>query len=221
MKISVLTATGDDNPISPEEKGDLEYRREQLKRLQTEIVDIEEMNTGISIMDLGLNEFRLDLLAYMKDNPNIEHTPFGLHAVVPAREDSPAGVVYVLKNRNNGVNIDYKNRLHPFYMVYISEDNEVIVNHLSPKELLDRLRFLCKGKTSPDMEVCREFNKITNDGKNMKQYSDLLGEAISSIINVKEISDIDGFLSGVPTSLFTKEIKGLDDFELICFLVIK
>lgn len=221
MKISVLTATGDDNPISPEEKGDLEYRREQLKRLQTEIVDIEEMNTGISIMDLGLNEFRLDLLAYMKDNPNIEHTPFGLHAVVPAREDSPAGVVYVLKNRNNGVNIDYKNRLHPFYMVYISEDNEVIVNHLSPKELLDRLRFLCKGKTSPDMEVCREFNKITNDGKNMKQYSDLLGEAISSIINVKEISDIDGFLSGVQTSLFTKEIKGLDDFELICFLVIK
>lgn len=221
MKISVLTATGDDNPISPEEKGDLEYRREQLKRLQTEIVDIEEMNTGISIMDLGLNEFRLDLLAYMKDNPNIEHTPFGLHAVVPAREDSPAGVVYVLKNRNNGVNIDYKNRLHPFYMVYISEDNEVIVNHLSPKELLDRLRFLCKGKISPDMEVCREFNKITNDGKNMKQYSDLLGEAISSIINVKEISDIDGFLSGVQTSLFTKEIKGLDDFELICFLVIK
>ena len=221
MKISVLTATGDDNPISPEEKGDLEYRREQLKRLQTEVVDIEEMNTGISIMDLGLNEFRLDLLAYMKDNPNIEHTPFGLHAVVPAREGSPAGVVYVLKNRNNGVNIDYKNRLHPFYMVYISEEKEVIVNHLSPKELLDRLRFLCKGKTSPDMDICREFNQITHDGKNMKQYSDLLGEAISSIINVKETSDIDSFLSGIQTSLFTEEIKGLDDFELICFLVIK
>ena len=221
MKISVLTATGDDNPISPEEKGDLEYRREQLKRLQTEVVDIEEMNTGISIMDLGLNEFRLDLLAYMKDNPNIEHTPFGLHAVVPAREGSPAGVVYVLKNRNNGVNIDYKNRLHPFYMVYISEEKEVIVNHLSPKELLDRLRFLCKGKTSPDMDICREFNQITHDGKNMKQYSDLLGEAISSIINVKETSDIDSFLSGIQTSLFTEEIKVLDDFELICFLVIK
>ena len=62
MKISVMTATGDDNPLSPEEKGDLEYRREQLKRLQEEVVDIEEMNTGVSIMDLGLNEFRLDLL---------------------------------------------------------------------------------------------------------------------------------------------------------------
>ena len=221
MKVSVLTSTGDDNPISPEEKGDLEYRREQLKRLQSEVVDIEEMNTGISIMDLGLNEFRMDLLAYLKEHPNIEHTPFGLHAVVPAREDSPSGVVYVLKNRNNGVNIDHKNRLHPFYMVYISDDKEVIVNHLSPKELLDRLRFLCKGKDTPDMDICREFNRITRDGKNMQHYSELLGDAIASIINVKEESDIDSFLSGVQGSLFTEEIRGLDDFELICFLVIK
>ena len=221
MKVSVLTSTGDDNPISPEEKGDLEYRREQLKRLQSEVVDIEEMNTGVSIMDLGLNEFRMDLLAYLKEHQNIEHTPFGLHAVVPAREDSPSGVVYVLKNRNNGVNIDHKNRLHPFYMVYISDDKEVIVNHLSPKELLDRLRFLCKGKDTPDMDICREFNRITRDGKNMQHYSDLLGDAIASIINVKEESDIDSFLSGVQGSLFTEEIRGLDDFELICFLVIK
>ena len=221
MKVSVMTSTGDDNPISPEEKGDLEYRRSQLKRLQEEVVDIEEMNTGISIMDLGLNEFRLDLLAYMQDNPNIEHTPFGLHAVVPASPDCPLGVVYVLKNRNNNVNIDRKNRLHPFYMVYISDDSEVVVNHLSPKELLDRLRFLCKGKNTHDKELCKEFNRITRDGKNMRHYSDLLGEAIASIITTKEESDIDSFLSGATGSLFTEEIKGLDDFELICFLVIK
>ena len=221
MKVSVMTSTGDDNPISPEEKGDLEYRREQLKRLQSEVVDIEEMNTGISIMDLGLNEFRLDLLAYMQDNPNIEHTPFGLHAVVPASEDCPPGVVYVLKNRNNNVNIDRKNRLHPFYLVYISDDSEVVVNHLSPKELLDRLRFLCKGKSSPNKELCKEFNRITRDGKNMQHYSELLGDAIASIIDVKEESDIDSFLSGMQGSLFTDEVKGLDDFELICFLVVK
>lgn len=221
MKVSVLTSTGDDNPISPEEKGDLEYRREQLKRLQQEVVDLEEMNTGISIMDLGLNEFRLDLLSYMKEHPDIEHTPFGLHAVVPAREDSPAGCIFVLKNRNNSVNIDHKNRLHPFYMVYISEDNEVIVNHLAPKELLDRMRYLCKGKDAPNADICREFNHLTRDGKNMKKYSALLGEAISSIILVKSESDIDSFLSGVQGSLFSQEIRGLDDFELISFLVIK
>ena len=238
MKVSVLTSTGDDNPISPEEKGDLEYRREQLKRLQSEVVDMEEMNTGVSIMDLGLNEFRMDLLAYLKEYPNIEHTPFGLHAVVPAQKDSPAGVVYVLKNRNNGVNIDKKNRLHPFYLVYItsspchserSEDEllrtlsekSVYINHLQPKELLDKLRYLCKGKSTPDMDICKVFNDLTNDGKNMQQYSDLLSEAIKSIIDVKEESDIDSFLSGIQGSLFTDEIKGLDDFELICFLVIQ
>lgn len=221
MKVSVLTSTGDDNIISPEEKGDLEYRREQLKRLQSEVVDIEEMNTGISIMDLGLNEFRLDLLSYMKEHSDIEHTPYGLHAVVPASEACPPGVVYVLKNRNNGVNIDAKNRLHPFYLVYVKEDESIHINHLQPKELLDCMRLLCKGKSAPDMELCREFNKTTRDGKNMKRYSELLGEAISSIINVKEESDIDSFLSGSQFSLFTEEIKGLDDFELICFLVVK
>lgn len=217
MKVSVLTSTGDDNPISPEEKGDLEYRREQLKRLQSEVVDLEEMNSGISIMDLGLNEFRMDLLAYVKDNPDIEHTPHGLHAVVPATEDNPAGVIFVLKNRNNGVNIDRKNRLHPFYMVYISEEKEVVINHLSPKELLDRFRLLCRGKAEPYMDICKIFNRITHDGKNMKQYSDLLNDAITSVISTKKESDIDSFLSGEQGTLFTEEIRGLDDFELICF----
>ena len=221
MKVSVLTSTGDDNPISPEEKGDVEYRREQLKRLQSEVVDIEEMNTGISIMDLGLNEFRLDLLAFMKDHPDIEHTPYGLHAVVPSTDRDPAGVVFVLKNRNNGINIDHKNRLHPFYMVYISDGSEVIVNHLAPKDLLDRFRFLCKGKTTPYLECCSDFNHLTRDGKNMKKYSELLNDAISSIISVKTESDIDSFLSGMQGSLFTEKINGLNDFELICFLVIK
>ena len=115
MKVSVMTSTGDDNPISPEEKGDLEYRKAQLKKLQEEVVDIEEMNSGVSIMDLGLNEFRLDLLEYMKTHDDVEHTPFGLHAVVGANEYSEPGVIFVLKNRDNGVNIDKKNRLHPFY----------------------------------------------------------------------------------------------------------
>ena len=221
MKISVMTATGDDNLLSPEEKGDLEYRREQLERLQNEVVDIEEMNTGVSIMDLGLNEFRLDLLEYMKTHDDVEHTPYGMHAVVAATDDCPKGVVYVLKNRSNSVNIDQKNRLHPFYMVYLTDDGVVFINHLQPKELLDRVRYMCRGKVEPIAELCRSFNKETKDGYNMKHYSDLLSDAITSIISVKEQSDIDLLLSGFQGELFTKEIKGLDDFELICFLVVR
>ena len=221
MKVSVLTATGDDNPISAEEKGDLKYRRDQLLRLQEEVVDIEEMNTGVSIMDLGLNEFRLDLLEYMKKHNDIEHTPMGLHAVVPASEDNPQGVIYVLKNRNNGVNIDRKNRLHPFYLVYITKDSEVFINHLEPKDLLDHLRHLCRGKAEPIMELCRKFNGETRDGSHMGTYSKLLGDAISSIVKVKEQTDLFSFLDGDSGSLFGNEIRGLDDFELICFLVVR
>lgn len=223
MKIVNITSTGtgDDNPLSDEEKTDLEYRKAQLEKLQEEVVDIEDMTTGISIMDLGLNEFRLDLLEYIKNHPDIEKAPFGLNAVVPANEDAPAGVIFVLKNRSDSINIDNQNRLHPFYMVYISNDGEVICDHLSPKDMLDKMRLLCKGKTEPIPEVYKQFNKETRDGKDMSKFSELLGEAIASIIEVKDESDIDSFLGGSQVSFLSNEIKGLDDFELICFLVVK
>ena len=221
MKVSVLTATGDDNPLSAEEQGDLKYRRDQLERLKEEVVDIEEMNSGVSIMDLGLNEFRLDLLDYMKQGHDIEHTPMGLHALVASDKDAPPGVIFVLKNRNNEINIDRKNRLHPFYMVYISKDSEVIVDHLDPKDLLDRMRHLCRGKSAPLLELCRKFNAETRDGQRMGTYSRLLGDAISSIIKTKETTDLFSFLDGDAGSLFGNDVRGLDDFELICFLIIR
>ncbi len=220
MKISVLTSTGDDNPISPEEKGDLEYRREQLKKLQTEVVDLEDMSGGISIMDLGLNEFRLDLLEYIKTHPDLDHMPFGLHSVVKKTEDLPEGVLFVLKNRNNGVNIDSLNRIHPFYMVYISLEGEIVCDYLNPKKLLDDMRLLCRGKSEPITEVYTKFNKETDDGKNMSEMSVLLSEAINSIIDTKEESDIDSLFKSGGTSALLSEIKGIDDFELVTFLVV-
>lgn len=221
MKATVITSTGDDNLLSANEKGDLEYRRNQLKKLQNEVVDIEDMDTGVNIMDLGLNEFRLDLLANLKEHPNMDLTPFGMSAVVNASELVEPGVMYVLKNKNNGVNIDRSNLLHPFYMVYLSHTGTVICDHLSPKKLLDKMRYACKDKTEPDKILCKQFNKETRDGKNMRHYSDLLQSAIESIITVKEESDIDSLFSVGETSALTYNIKGLDDFELICFLVIK
>ena len=221
MKATVITSTGDDNLLSANEKGDLEYRRNQLKKLQNEVVDIEDMDTGVNIMDLGLNEFRLDLLANLKEHPNMDLTPFGMSAVVNASELVEPGVMYVLKNKNNGVNIDRSNLLHPFYMVYLSHTGTVICDHLSPKKLLDKMRYACKDKTEPDKALCKQFNKETRDGKNMRHYSDLLQSAIESIITVKEESDIDSLFSVGETSALTYNIKGLDDFELICFLVIK
>jgi superfamily II DNA or RNA helicase len=221
MRISVMTSTGDDDLINAEEKGDLEYRKAQLQRLQEEVVDIEEMSSGISIMDLGLNEFRLDLLDYIKDNGDMDRTPLGLHAVVAAHADAPPGVIYVLKNINGGVNIDNQNRLHPFYMVYVADDGDVICDHLSPKEMLDRMRHLCKGKEAPHADLCRAFNQETNDGKNMDRLSELLSATVNSIIHIKDAKDIDSLFSSGGTSALNSTITGLDDFELICFLVVR
>ncbi len=221
MKVSIMASTGDDNLISPEEKGDLEYRKQQLQRLQEEVVNVEDMSGGISIMDLGLNEFRLDLLEYVKHNNAIETKPKGLHAVVPATGELKKGVIFVLKNINSKVNINNKNRLHPFYLVYIGIDGDIICDYLNPKKLLDYMRLLCRGQSEPYTELCNAFNKETKDGKNMDEISALLSEAITSIIDVKADTDIDSLFTAGGTTTLMSEIKGIDDFELICFLVAK
>ena len=217
MRISVMTSTGDDDLINPDEKGDLEYRKAQLKRLQEEVVDLEDMSSGISIMDLGLNEFRMDLLAYMKEHPDIDHVPFGIHAVV---HDEKPGVIFVLKNVNEEINIDRQNRLHPFYMVYVGMDGNVITSHLQPKDMLDVMRHLSRGKSAPDAEACRKFNRATKDGRDMGKISHLLEDGIASIIDAKDEEDIDSFFSVGETTFLSSGFSGLDDFELICFMVV-
>lgn len=221
MKATVLTSTGDDNLLSVNEKGDLEYRKNQLKKLQENVVDIEDMDTGVNIMDLGLNEFRLDLLSYVKEHPDVEHAPFGMNAVVKATDLTKPGVIYILKNRDVSVNIDKQNLLHPFYMVYIANDGTVLCDHLQPKRLLDIMRHLCKGKDKPDAELCVLINKETKDGRKMEHYSNLLANAIDSIISVKAESDIDSLFSLGETTALLGEVTGLDDFELITFLIVR
>ncbi|MBO4850334.1 MAG: DEAD/DEAH box helicase family protein [Prevotella sp.] len=217
-----ITGAGNSNVLlSDEEQADLDYRKSQLKRLQEEVVDLEDMDTGINIMDLGLNEFRLDLLAYMQENPDIEHTPYGMSAVVPANEQAQPGVIFILKNRSNAVNIGRQNLLHPFYMVYLSDMGETIINHLSPKRLLDTMRLICKGRTEPILELCHAFNKETKDGKQMDKYSQLLRRAVESIVEQKEEDDLASLFMAAETTALVGDITGLDDFELICFLVIK
>lgn len=221
MKISIMTSTGDDDLINPEEKGDLEYRKQQLKRLHEEVVDIEDMSSGISIMDLGLNEFRLDLLEYVKNHGDLDKKPKGMHAVVSATDELLEGVIFILKNINNSVNIDNQNRIHPFYMVYIGNDGEIVCDYLNPKKMLDDIRLLCRGMKEPIKELCQRFNEETNDGRDMSEMSELLSEAINSIIDCKEESDIDSLFSAGGTSALMSAVSGLDDFELICFLVVK
>ena len=221
MKALVLSSTGDDNPLSPEEKGDLEYRREQLQRLRTEVVDLEDMRGGVSITDLGLNEFRMELLEYAKHHPELETCPGGISAVAAATPDAPPGVVFVLKNVHNEVNINDRNRLHPYYLVYLDEDGVTLHSHLCPKDILDAMRQLCRGQKQPDKALCRVFNAETDDGRKMQKYSDLLEDAVLSIVDAKADSDLDSLFRAGGTTALLDKVSGLDDFELICFIVVR
>lgn len=222
MMIVDVTATGDDNVLSAQ-ANDVAYRKAQLQRLQEEVIDLEDLKTGISITDLGLNDFRMDLLNYVKEHGELQNAPNGMHAVVPAKPDLglPPGVIFTLRNRNQSVNVNDHNRLHPFYLVYIGQDGTVIHDHTEVKRLLDLVRTCCKGQSLPNTLVCEQFNQQTDDGRKMQPYSDLLGQAISSMIEVKEEKDLDSLFSGGKTTALLNSIDGLNDFELITFLVIQ
>ncbi len=222
MTIVDVTATGDDNVLSAQ-ANDVSYRKEQLQRLQEEVIELEDLKTGVSITDLGLNEFRMDLLNYVKTHGEPTNLPNGLHAVVPAREalGLKPGAIFALKNINNSLNIDQQNRLHPFYLVYIGCDGEVIANHIEVKRLLDLVRTSCKGQDAPINDICRIFNQQTHEGRDMGAYSELLSQAIRSMIEVKAEKDIDSLFSGGGTTALLNSINGLDDFELIAFIVVQ
>lgn len=222
MVIADMVGTGDDNVLTAK-SGDIAYRKDQLKRLQEEVIDLEDVKTGVSITDLGLNDFRMDLLNYAKKHGELDNLPNGMHALVPAQAQMGLrpGVIFALKNIHDTVNINQQNRLHPFYLVYIADDGEIIADHTEVKRLLDLIRTSCKGRSIPVPDVCRTFNERTEDGRKMEHYSGLLSAAIRSMIEVKEEKDLDSLFSGGRTTALTHTIAGLDDFELIGFLVIE
>ena len=191
--------------------------------MQDEVVEMEDLKTGISITDLGLNDFRIDLLNYLKTHKNLENIPTGMHSVVPTNREIglEPGVIFTLFNRNQSVNLNQQNRLHPYYLIYVSNEGEVVVEHTEVKRLLDLARAACKGHEQPLLEAYTAFNAITHDGRDMTHYSSLLDDAILSMMEIEEEGDIDSLFGGGKTSALTNQIEGLDDFALISFLVIQ
>ncbi|SDE27211.1 helicase-related protein [Kordiimonas lacus] len=222
MVIADVTATGDDNVLTAK-SSEIAYRKDQLRRLQDEVIELEDVKTGVSITDLGLNDFRMDLLNYVKENGDLCDMPKGMHAVVPVNEDKglSEGAIFALRNINHEVNVNQQNRLHPYYLIYISKEGQVIADHTEVKRLLDLIRTSCKGKSEPIKQICKVFNDRTDDGRDMQKYSDLLTQSIQSMIDVKDERDIDSLFSGGKTTALINTIAGLDDFELIAFIVVQ
>lgn len=218
MRLTVMTSTGDDDYINENEHGDLAYRERQLRQMQSEIPDLEGVEGGISITDLGLNEFRMDLVEYHKANPDIEHVPTGINAIVRGADP---GILFVLRNVNDAVNIGGRNQIHPYYLVYVRDDGEILHGHLEPKVCLDLMRSLCKGKDEYDPKLCAAYNKATRNGKDMSHASKLLEAAVGGIIRQDEQSAVDSLFGDGLSTFLDPGVQGLDDFELVCFLVIQ
>ena len=220
MLISNMASTGDDNILNTEEK-DLEYRKIQLQKLKDEVVDLEDLREGVSITDLGLNDFRVDLSNLIKVYKDAKNVPEGLHAIVPASENLPQGVIFVLKNVNESVNIDKLNRLHPYYLAYIKESGELYLKYVESKKILDAMRAVCNGKSLPITELCKEIINETNDYNKMDKYSTLLKQSIHSVLQTEDEKTVLSLFKPGGTATAKNKFKGIEDFKLISFLIIR
>lgn len=220
MLISNMASTGDDNILNTEEK-DLEYRKIQLQKLQDEVIDLEDLREGVSITDLGLNDFRVDLTNYIKTYGELAHIPEGLHAVVQATETLQTGVIFVLKNVNSSININKLNRLHPYYLVYIKENGELLLNHVESKKILDAMRMFCKGKTEPLTDLCKGLSVETDEYHDMDRYSSLLKQSIGTILRTEEEKEVLSLFKSGGTTALKDKLKGIEDFNLVSFLIVR
>lgn len=220
MLITNMASTGDDNMLNVEEQ-ELAYRKVQLKKLQEEVIDLEDLREGVSITDLGLNDFRIDLANFTKTYQDPKNIPEGVHAVVPASESLPRGVIFVLKNINSSVNINKLNRLHPYYLVYIKEDGSLVYTHVEAKKNLDAIRILSKGKVEPVKALCDQLSLETSEYRKMDKYSALLKKSISTILNTEEEKEVLSLFKSGGTTALRDKLKGSEDFKLISFLIIQ
>jgi hypothetical protein len=230
MVLLDISATGEENLIQFDKKkqmNDLEYRKNQLRRLQEEVVDLEEIAGGISIADMTMNDFKMDLMEYLKDNrKKLERAPLGMYAVISrigenSQGNLKPGVIFALKQVNQLARPEENNALYPYYMVYVYDDGTVQYSYLHTKRILDFFKKLCADQDQVRTEIVDLFNQETNEGQKMERYSELLELGVQSIIGKTEEKGVASLFSKGGTTLQKNFFNGIEDFELISFLVIK
>ncbi|MCD4751967.1 MAG: DEAD/DEAH box helicase family protein [Anaerolineaceae bacterium] len=229
MVLLDISATGDENIIAVDPSksmNDLEYRKKQLKQLQEEVVDIEDIAGGISITDLTLNDFKMDLMEYMKTNrPKLDSSPLGMYAITEIpdelQDQIQPGVIFTLKQVNSQIGAEKQNVLYPYYLVYIGDDGTVKYNFLHSKKVMDFFKKLCSAQEHVLYDLVEVFNQKTDDSKDMSFYSELLSKSIDNIVGKNEEVGIASLFSKGGTTLKINRSSGLEDFELVSFLIIR
>ena len=218
-----VSATGEENIIVNNDKimNDLEYRKNQLEKLKDQVIDLEDVSDAISITDLTFNDFKIELMEYMKEHrKELDNAPFGIYSIVPAEEFEP-GVIFLLRQVKGVKESKDKNALTPYYLVYISEDEEVKLNYIQSKKILDYYQKLCSGKKEVFRNLVESFDRETDNGRQMDKYSQLLKESIENIIGKKQETGVRSLFTKGGTSPVKNNIEGLEEFELVSFLILK
>jgi SNF2 family DNA or RNA helicase len=225
MTMVDISATGEDDLLNPESKN-LKYRKDQLKQLQDEVVDLEDLSGGISITDLTLDDFIMSLDKYLKSHPELlESYPTGIYAVTDINEklknDISSGVIFCLKQKNFTESEKGQNSLYPYHLVYVKEDGTIEIKNTNPKKILDIYKAITSNKNETIKKLVNEFNQETKNGNKMDKYTGLLEKAIFDIKGYIEEKGIKSLFRLGKSTILDNKVTGLDDFELITFLVIK
>ena len=227
MVLLDISATGEENLIeqqSGNQMNDLEYRRKQLLKLQDAVIDLEDLSTGVSITDLTLTDFRIDLAQYLKAHPGkLESLPLGTSAVVTTSEfEIPPGIIFCLRAEGTAANkiAETGYPLAPHFLVHVGDDGTVLLPYTQAKRTLDRLKRLSLGRDRPDAAACTSFDKNTKQGEDMRHAQRLLGAAVASVAGKSEERAVASLFSPGGTHAIKGEFAGINDFEVMAYLVV-
>jgi hypothetical protein len=230
MVLLDISATGEENIIeqqSGDPMNDLEYRRKQLLKLQHAVIDLEDLSSGVSIADLTLNDFRIDLAGFLKDNlPLLERLPFGTFAAVTTQAAGegaiPPGVIFCLRAAGEAAlkSAEPGYPLAPHYLVHVGEDGAILLSYTQAKQILDRLKKLCIGRDLPDASACDRFDKATRRGEDMAAVQKQLAAAVASVTGKKEERAAASLFTPGGTHAMKGEFAGINDFEVVGYLAV-
>lgn len=229
MTMLDISATGEEDVINenPQKMKDLEYRRKQLKQLQEEVIDLEEVNGNVSLTDFTLDDFRMDLINLQeKYDSEVENTPLGIYSIAKNNNKSlddeiKPGIIYCLKKIDSYKNESDKNPIYPYYMAYVKEDGEIIYNYSNVKKILDIYKSLCIGNNKVLNDLVEEFNEETKNQKKMDKYKDLLTDVTDDILGKIEEQDTLNIFSLGDLSGMLNNNANQEEFEIVSYLVIK
>lgn len=231
MVLLDVSATGEENLIeqqSGDPMNDLEYRRKQLLKLQDSVIDMEDLSSGVSITDLTLTDFRIDLAQFLRDHPNVlEGLPLGAHAVTTSIDaDIEPGIIFCLRAEGPGAAKaragagagDYP--LAPIYLAHVGDDGTTVLAYPQAKRILDRLKRLALGRELPDLGASHRHDKQTRNGEDMRHAQKLLASAVASVVGKNEERAVASLFSPGGTHAMKGEFAGTGDFEVLAFLVV-